>query len=73
MIAVVPFLMSALAFGVTSLIIFLGANIILTIPIFATRGRTQAVWFGVVSLLLLAIGVTLVVLTVLVSQGKFLA
>jgi hypothetical protein len=72
MIAVVPFMMSALAFGVTALIIFLAANIILTIPIFATRGRTQAIWFGVVSVLMLAIGATLVVLTVLVSQDKIL-
>lgn len=72
MIAVVPFLMSALAFGVVSLIIFLAANIILTIPIFATRGKTQAVWLGVVSVLMAGIAATLVLLTVLVSQGKFL-
>lgn len=72
MIEPVPFLISALAFGVVSLIIFLASTVILTIPVFATRGRTQAVWAGVVSLLLLAIGVTLVILTILVGDDKFL-
>lgn len=72
MLALVPFLVSGLAFGVISLVIFSCAAIILTIPVFASRGRAQAVWLGVSGILLLAIGITLVVLTVLVGQGEIL-
>lgn len=73
MLALVPFLVSGLAFGVISLVIFSAAAIILTIPVFATRGRTQMVWMGIVSILLLVLAVTLVTLTVLVGQGEILA
>lgn len=69
MIEFLPFMMSTLAFGVMSLVIFMGLSVIVSIPIFATRGRTQAVWFGVVSIFMLAVGVALVVLTILQSRG----
>jgi hypothetical protein len=70
MLALVPLLMSGLAFGVVSLLIFITAVVILTIPVFATRGQTQMIWLGISGFLLLVIGVTLVVLTVLVGQGE---
>lgn len=72
MLALVPFLMSALAFGVMSALIFVTASIILTIPVFATKGRTQAMWAGVTGLLLLVLGVMLIVLTIMVGQGDIL-
>ncbi|MDZ7729367.1 MAG: hypothetical protein U5Q44_14910 [Dehalococcoidia bacterium] len=68
-----PFLISALAFGVISALIFVTATIVLTIPVFATRGRTQAVWAGITGLILLAIGVVLIVLTIMVGQGELLS
>ncbi len=72
MLAIVPFLIGGQTFGVISLVIFLSAVIILTIPVFATRGRAQAVWLGVSGLLLLALGATLVTLTYLVGQERIL-
>ena len=72
MLAIVPFLISGLAFGIISLVIFIAASVILTIPVFATRGSSQTIWMAVSGFLLLAIGATLVVLTVLVGQGEIL-
>ncbi len=69
MLEFLPFMMSTLAFGVMSLVIFLGLSIVVSIPIFATRGRTQAVWFGVISIFMLAVGVALLVLTILHGRG----
>ena len=40
-----PFLITSLAFGIIALIIFLASNIIFLIPVMATRGTTQFVWF----------------------------
>jgi hypothetical protein len=73
MLEFAPFLISALAFGVTSLIIFMTSAVILTIPVFATRGAAQFIWFGVVGFLLTVEAVALVVLTILVGNGDFLA
>lgn len=69
MIEFLPFMMSTLAFGVMSLVIFMGLSVIVSIPIFATRGRTQAIWFGVVSIFMGAVGIALVVLTILQGRG----
>jgi hypothetical protein len=73
MLEFAPFLISALAFGVTSLIVFMASTVILTIPVFATRGTTQFIWLGVVGFLLTVEAVALVVLTIMVGNGDFLA
>ena len=65
-----PFLISASSLGVISLIIFLASTIVLTIPVFATRGGTQVAWFGVVGFSLTVEAVVLIALVVLTSQGK---
>lgn len=70
MLANLPFLISANSLGVINLIIFLASTVILTIPVFATRGRAQATWFAVVGFLLTVEAVVLVTLVVLTSQGK---
>jgi hypothetical protein len=70
MLANLPFLISANSLGVIGLIIFLASTVILTIPVFATRGRAQAVWFAVVGFLLTVEAAVLVTLVVLVSQGR---
>jgi len=72
MLEFAPFLISALAFGVTSMVIFLASTVILTIPVFATRGRAQIIWFLVVGFLLTVEAAVLVVLTILVGDDKFL-
>ena len=73
MLVIAPFLISALAFGVTSMIIFMASSVIFTIPVFATRGTAQFIWFGVVGFLLTVEAAVLVVLTILVGNGDFLA
>jgi hypothetical protein len=70
MLAYLPFLISANSLGVICLIIFSASAVILTIPVFATRGGTQAVWTGVVGFLLTVEAAVMVVLVVLVSQGE---
>lgn len=70
MLDYLPFLISANSLGVISLIIFLASALILMIPVFATRGGTQIVWFGVVGFLLTVEAVILVTLVVLTSQGE---
>lgn len=72
MLEFAPFLISALAFGVTSMVIFMASTVILTIPVFATRGRAQAAWFLVVGFLLTVEAAVLVILTILVGKDKFL-
>lgn len=70
MLDYLPFLISANSLGVISLIIFLASSIVLTIPVFATRGGSQIAWFGVVGFLLTVEAVILVTLVVLTSQGE---
>ena len=67
---VLPFLMSANDAGVISLVIFLGASIILSIPVFATRGTTQLMWAGGVSVILLVMLILMVTFVVLISTGE---
>ncbi len=70
MLDYLPFLISANSLGVISLIIFLASSIVLTIPVFATRGGTQIAWFGAVGFLLTVEAVILITLVVLTSQGE---
>lgn len=72
MLELIPFLYSPIALGVIFLLVFVTSVIILTIPVFATRGRTQVMWLLTVGFLLTVEGVVLVVLAVLNSQGKIL-
>ncbi len=69
MLAYLPFLVSANSLGVICLIIFLGSSIILTIPVFATRGASQAIWTGVVGFALTVEAAVMVALVVLTSKG----
>ncbi|GIW15262.1 MAG: hypothetical protein K6U88_00600 [Dehalococcoidia bacterium] len=70
MAASLPFLISAMSLGVINLLIFLASALIITIPVFATRGRTQAIWAAVSGTILLVEAVILVTLVVLTGQGK---
>lgn len=70
MLDYLPFLISANSLGVISLIIVLASSLILTIPVFATRGGTQIAWFGVTGFLLTVEAVVLITLVVLTSQGE---
>jgi hypothetical protein len=70
MLDYLPFLISANSLGVISLIIFLASSLILTIPVFATRGGIQIAWFGIVGFLLTVEAVILIILVVLTSQGE---
>lgn len=65
-----PFLMSAMSLGVINLLIFLASAVIIMIPVFATRGRTQAIWAAVSGGILLIEAAVLVTLVVLTGQGK---
>ena len=69
MLAYLPFLISANSLGVIFLIIFLSSTILFTIPVFATRGGTQAAWTGVVGFALTVELAVMVLLVVLVSRG----
>lgn len=64
-----PFLMSANDAGVISALIFIASAIILGIPVFATRGVTQLMWGGVVSLILLVELALMITFVVLISTG----
>ena len=46
MLELVPFLYTTLALGVTFLVVFMASTVILTVPVFATRGNAQITWFG---------------------------
>ena len=67
--AILPFLMSANDAGVISLIIFLTSAVILTIPVFANRGKSQLMWLGVVSVVLLIEAALLITWVALISNG----
>lgn len=70
MLEILPFLYSPLALGVIFTLIFATSVVIFTIPVFATRGTTQMIWFGVTGFLLTVEAAVLVTLAVLNSQGK---
>ena len=72
MLAYLPFLISPNTLGVVCLVIFLASSMILTIPVFATRGGTQALWTGVVGFVLTVELAVMVLLVVLTSRGDIL-
>lgn len=65
-----PFMVTTLALGMIAMVIFLISNIIFMIPVMATRGTQQFLWFvGMGGLITLELAV-LVTLVVLNSNGK---
>ncbi|MBN9493111.1 hypothetical protein J0H33_07170 [bacterium] len=64
-----PFLISTNSLGIIALLVFIGSSVILTIPMFATRGRTQVAWAGAAGFLLLIEAAGLITLVVLVHNG----
>lgn len=64
-----PFLISANSFGIIALLIFLGSAMILTIPMFATRGGAQIAWAGAAGVLLFVEAAGLITLVVLIHNG----
>jgi hypothetical protein len=69
MLAYLPFLISTNSFGIIALLIFMGTSMIFMIPVFATRGTTQMLWFGAVGFLLTVEAVGLITLVILVNNG----
>jgi hypothetical protein len=69
MLDYLPFLISPNSLGVIFLVIFLASSMILTIPVFATRGGTQVIWTGVVGFALTVELAVMVLLVVLTSRG----
>ena len=69
MLDYIPFLIGPKSFGVIALIIFLTSSIVIPIPVFATRGRTQVTWLGLAGLVLTVEAVVLVVMGFMVSNG----
>jgi hypothetical protein len=69
MLAYIPFLIGPLTFGVVALLIFISSVVIFTIPVFASRGREQTIWFMVASFLLVVEAAVLITLGILVSRG----
>lgn len=69
MTAYLPVLVSPLSMGVMSLLAFLVSAVVLSIPVFASRGGAQAIWAGIVGTLLLAEAAGLITLVVLVDRG----
>ncbi len=69
MFSYLPFLISANSFGIIAVLIFAGSSLILSIPIFASRGGAQLAWAGIIGFLLTVEAAVLVTLVVLVSNG----
>lgn len=69
MFSYLPFLISANSFGIIAVLIFAGSGLILSIPIFASRGGAQLAWAGIIGFLLTVEAAVLVTLVVLVSNG----
>ena len=70
MVELFPFLITNLAMGVIMFIVLATSAIVFPIPVFATRGRAQVLWLGVVGFLLTAEFAVLVTLGILNSQGN---
>jgi len=64
------FLIGTLSWGVISALILIASTVILTIPVFATRGYTQLVWFLVVGGLLTAELAALVTIGFMIETGN---
>ncbi len=69
MLSYLPFLISTNSFGIIALLIFLGSSIIFMIPVLATRGGQQMVWFGIVGFILTLEAAGLITLVILVNNG----
>jgi hypothetical protein len=68
----IPFLIGGLTFGIISLVVFLTALVILSVPVLGTRGTQRLIWAGISTILLLVLAATLVTLTYLVGQERIL-
>lgn len=66
---VLPFLMSANDAGVICMLVFMASSVILGIPVFATRGTTQALWAGVIGFVLTVELALMITFVVLISNG----
>lgn len=64
-----PFLISTLSYGTIAMLILAGSTVILTIPVFASRGGSQVIWFGLVGFLLTVEFAVLLTLGILVNNG----
>ncbi len=64
-----PLLMSALTFGTVVGIVLFASTVILTIPVFATRGVAQLLWLAGVGFILTVEAAVLITLVVLQSNG----
>jgi hypothetical protein len=69
MLPYIPFLIGPLSFGIIALLIFGGSTVVFTIPVMASRGNAQKLWFAAAGLLLTVEAVALAALGVLVSNG----
>lgn len=69
MLSYLPFLISANSFGVIAVLILAGSGLILSIPVFASRGGAQLLWAAIVGFALTVEAAVLVTLIVLVSNG----
>ncbi len=67
--AYLPFLISTNSFGIIAMLILMGSTVILTIPVFASRGTRQAIWFGIAGFLLTVELAVLLTLGILVNSG----
>lgn len=65
----IPFLISAMTLGTVLGITLFSSIVILTIPVFATRGKAQFLWLAVVGLLVTIETAVFVTLVVLQSTG----
>jgi hypothetical protein len=64
------FLIGTLSWGIIAALILVASTIILTIPVFATRGMTQLVWFLVVGGILTLELAGLVTVGILIETGN---
>lgn len=69
MLDYLPFLIGPKSFGVIALLIFLGSSVIIPIPVFATRGRSQVGWLALSGFLLTVEVIVLITLEVMVTNG----
>jgi hypothetical protein len=69
MLDYLPFLIGAKAYGVIALLTFISSTVIIPIPVFASRGRTQLAWFGLAGFLITIEAAALITLGFLVSNG----
>ncbi len=69
MLQYIPFLIGPLSFSIIAMLVFAGSMVVFTIPVFATRGNAQKIWFLVAGFLLTVEAVGLGTLGVLVDRG----